>query len=136
MYRRFQCAGIDPDNFKHAILDFSATSQKQLGLSGMNVGDIKFVNLFESGRLNPNALAFGRVYMKYHGNNQFSIVNPGATFDFSPFYDKDATLGRNLGNAAGAAINYNVYNPLFIPIPLIFGGGYDVNFNGTTTIAR
>jgi len=49
-------------------------------------------------------------------------------------------LERNVGNVIGAAINYNIFlipiAPLAPAIPLIFGGPFNVNFNGTTTIPQ
>lgn len=74
--------------------------------------------------------------MEYHGNNQFSIVgDESAEFNFSPFIDFNASMGRNAGNVLGAAINYNlIFGPLGQLVPLNFGGPFPVYFNGTTTI--
>jgi len=125
-------------NIDASSIDLSGTSQKELGLSRMIKGDIRAVNLFDAGRLNQAALAFGRVNMKYHGNNQFSVVaDKSSRFDFVPLIDPDASMGRNAGNILGAAINYNLWiSPAWAGVPLIFGGGYDVNFVGTIFIPK
>lgn len=119
-------------------VNFSGTSKRELGLTGMKSGDIRPVNLFNAGATNQAALAFGRVRMEYHGNNQFPIVSDeSARFDFNPLIDSNASWGRNAGNVFGAAINYNLWlGPEPVLVPLIFSGPYDVNFIGTTPISR
>ncbi len=137
MYMHFQFGGGKSITIKMSSIDFSGTSQEVLGLFAMNVGDVRAVNLFNAGSTNPAALAFGRVNMKYHGNNQFSIISDKSSrFDFSPLYDPKASLGRNVGNTLGTMINYNLFPhaPVSPLVPLIFGGPYDVKFSGTTTI--
>jgi hypothetical protein len=139
MYAHFQFGGTSPMTLNMSSIDFSGTSQEELGLSGMKTGDVRPVNLFDAGPTNSAALAFGRVNMTYHGNNQFSIVSDKSSrFDFSPLYDPGASLGRNAGNILGTMINYNLMpgNPFLPLVPLIFGGPYNVNYNGTTTIPR
>ena len=139
MYAHFQFGGGNPMTLNMSSIDFSGTSQRELGLTGMTVGKSRPVNLFNAGATNSAALAFGRVNMMYHGNNQFSIVSDNSSrFDFSPIYDPGASWGRNAGNILGTMINYNLmpgtpFSPL---VPLIFGGPYKVNFYGTTTIPR
>ncbi len=141
MYLHFQFGGGKPMTIIMASIDFSGTSQRELGLTGMVKGMVRTVNLFNAGTLNQAALAFGRVKMKYQGNNQFSIVtNKSSRFDFIPIYDPTATWGRNIGNLLGIYVNYNLWLSPFIPfgssIPLIYGGGYDVKFIGTTYIPK
>ena len=139
MYAHFQLGGTSPMTLNMSSIDFSGTSQEELGLSGMKTGDVRPVNLFDAGPANSAALAFGRVNMTYHGNNQFSIVSDKSSrFDFSPLYDPGASWGRNAGNILGTMINYNLMpgNPFLPLVPLIFGGPYNVNYNGTTTIPR
>jgi len=141
MYLHFQIGGGDPMTINTSSVDLTGTTQSELGLADMKKGEIRAVNLFNAGILNQAALAFGRVNMKYHGKNEFSIVtDPSSRFDFSPLIDSSASTGRNAGNILGAAINYNI--PL-IPIhlltpavPLIFGGPFSINFNGTTSIPK
>ena len=136
MYIHFQFGGGDPMTINTSSIDFSGTSQRDLGLTSMKKGETRRVNLFDAGLTNQAALAFGRVNMMYHGNNQFSIVgDASARFDFSPLIDFDGSLGRNAGNILGAAINYNIFlGSAAMAVPLIFGGPYSVYFNGTTTI--
>ena len=124
-------------------VDFSGVSQKEFGLTGMKTGDVRAVNLFNAGPFNQAALAFGRVNMMAHGNEQFSIVSDGsARFDFTPLIDSNGSRAGNVGNVLGAAINYNVFPSLILRsphptlVPVIFGGPYNVNFNGTTTILK
>lgn len=126
-------------NINMSSIDFRGTSQSELGLEGMTPRQTRKVNLFDAGTLHPAALAFGRVNMMSHGNNQFSIVggNESSQFNFSPLIDIDASFGRNAGNVLGAAINYNLWiGPAPAGIPLIFGGPYDVYFTGTTFIPK
>ena len=80
MYAHFQTGGGDPMTIKMSSVDFSGTSQKALGLTGMKVGDSQGVNLFQSG-INPISLAFGKVNMTYKGNNLFEINQD--IFDFT-----------------------------------------------------
>ncbi|MBC7655188.1 MAG: hypothetical protein H7098_12060, partial [Oligoflexus sp.] len=139
MYGHFQFGGGNPMTLNMSSIDFSGTSQGALGLSGMKTGDVRPVDLFNAGPTNSAALAFGRVNMTYHGNNQFSIVSDKSSrFDFSPLYDPGASWGRNAGNILGTMINYNLMPGTPFPplVPLIFGGPYNVNFYGTTTIPR
>ena len=141
MYAHFQIGGGEEMVIDMATIDFNGTTQRELGIDGMIAGEDREVNLFNAGSLNPSALAFGRVRMKYHGNNQFSILTgEGANFNFSPLIDPQASLARNAGNVLGALINYNIFISPFsriLPfVPLLFGGGYDVGFVGTTYISR
>jgi hypothetical protein len=139
IYSHFQFGGGEPITINMSSIDFNGTSQRELGLEGMAPRQIRSVNLFDAGTLHPAALAFGRVNMMFHGNNQFSIVggNESSQFNFSPLIDPDASFGRNAGNVLGAAINYNIWiGPAWVGGPLIFGGPYDVNFKGTTFIPK
>ena len=138
MYLHFQFGGGKPMTINMSSIDFSGTSQKDLGLTGMTKGDVRSVNLFNAGTLHPAALAFGRINMTYYGNNQFSIVSDkSASFDFYPLYDPGASMGRNVGNIIGAGINYNLWlSPAATLVPFIWGGPYPVYFNGTTTIPK
>ena len=74
----------------------------------------------------------------YYRNDQFSIVgDKSSRFDFLPLIDTKASAGRNAGNLLGAAINYDlIISPAVILIPSIFGGPYEVNHTGTTTIQK
>ena len=138
MYLHFQVGGGEPMTINSSSIDFSGTSQRELGLTGMTKGEVRPVNLFDAVNLNQAALAFGRVNMMYHGNNQFSIVtDESSRFDFYPLYDSGASWGRNAENILGAAINYNLWlSPAAALVPLICGGPYPVYFYGTTTIPR
>jgi len=138
LYSHFQVGGGDAMTFNMSSVNFGGATLRDLGLTGMKVNDIRRVNLFDAGPLNQAALAFGRVRMQYHGNDQFSIVgDKSAEFNFSPLIDFDASMGRNAGNILGAAINYNLMiSPAAALVPLIFGGSFPVYFNGTTTIPK
>ena len=137
MYSHFQFGGTKPMTIKMSTVNFGGATQKQLGLSRMEAGKIRPVNLFKLGSLNQAALAFGNVYMRYHGNNQFSIVgDENSRFDFFPLVG-GSSRARDAGNLLGAYINYDLFiSPAAILIPTIFGGPYDVNFIGTTTIPK
>jgi RHS repeat-associated protein len=137
LYSHFQIGDGKPVTFNMSSIDFSGATQKDLGLTGMKPGEVRNVNLFDAGPTNPAALAFGRVRMIYHGNNQFSIVgDKSSRFDFWKLIDPAASTGRNVGNLLGAAINYNVITMGVVGalIPTVFGGAFDVNFVGTVTI--
>ena len=141
LYFHFQFGGGDPINIKMSSVDFGGATQRDLGLTGMNAGDVRAVHLFRANALTTAGLVFGRVNMMAHGNNQFSIVSDNsARFDFVPLIDRAASLERNVGNVLGAGINYNIWLMPIIKIapaiPLIFGGSFDVNFKGSTTILR
>ncbi len=73
MYTHFQVGNGKDMHVNASSLNFSKTSQRQLGLIGMKPGDKRSVNLFKSG-INPISLAFGKVDMIYSGNNQFTIL--------------------------------------------------------------
>jgi len=136
MYLHFQF-NREPMLINMSSIDFSGTTQRELGLTGLAIGKSRAVNLFKIGPLNKAALAFGNVNMKNHGNNQFSIVgDKSSRFDFFRLIDTKASVYRNAGNILGAAINYNLITPVPIWVPLIFGGPFDVNFTGTTTIPK
>ena len=131
MYFHFQFGGGKPMTINASSLNFSGTSQSQLGLTGMQPGEERLVNLFLSG-INANSLAFGKVYMTYQGNNEFIIGKD--IFDFNIEWGNGFTA-RNAGTFVGGTINYNLMlSPASALIPLIFGGSYDVYFNGTVTI--
>ncbi len=141
LYSHFQIGGGKSLNINMSSVDFGGATQGDLGLTGMNAGDVRAVQLFRASALTTAGLAFGRVNMMANGNNQFSIVSDNsARFDFAPLIDRTASLERNVGNVIGAGINYNIWlmpiTPLAPAIPLIFGGPFDVNFNGTTTIPQ
>ena len=134
LFVHFQIGGGEDLTLDMSSIDFSGTSQKTLGLTGMKVNEQRPVNLFNLGTTNPAALAFGRVVLMYHGNNQFSIVSDKSSrFDFAPLYDSDASWGRNSGNILGAIITSNPLTPL---IPVTFGGPFNIKFIGTTSIPR
>ena len=136
MYLHFQIGGGKDMYIRGSSLDFSNTSQQQLGIDGRKVNEVIYdVNLFNAGWNHPIALAFGRVDMRYLGNNQFNIIG-GTRFDFKPFWDPGASLGRNIGNVLGLAVNYNIFSPspLYIGVPLIFGGPYPVHIQGPVYI--
>jgi len=138
MYLHFQVGGREPMIINASSIDFTGTSQKQLGLTGMKVGDQRSVNLFKSG-INSNSLAFGKVEMIYRGNNQFSVL-PNM-FDFNIEW-QNGFSARNVGTVLGAVGNYNIIptvisrTPIPTLVPILFGGPYNVIFNGTTTIPR
>lgn len=134
MYFHFQIGGGSDYHIDASSIDFSHTSQKQLGLSGMIPGEERDVNLFRSG-INVNSLRFGKVKMAYKGKNQFSIL-PNA-FDFNIEWQNGMTQ-RNLGTAFGGVIVYNIipFWPLKPYVPLILGGPYNVIFDGTATISQ
>lgn len=138
MYEHFQFGGGKSMTINMSSIDFGDITQEKLGVSGMDVGQSRPVNLFNVGPLNQAALAFGRVSMIYHGNDLFSIVGDNSSrFDFCPLIDRYASFERNAGNILGATINYNLLiNPAAILVPSIFGGPYDVNFVGTTKIRK
>lgn len=130
MYGHFQTGERQPMNINASSLDFSGTSQKQLGLTNLKIGQSYGVNLFRSG-INSISLAFGKVSMTYKGNNQFQINRD--VFDFNIEWNNGFSA-RNAGTLLGAFINYNL---LILPeLPLIRGGPYPVNFNGTVTIPK
>jgi hypothetical protein len=70
LYGHFQVGGGKDLTITTSDLDFSSTSQKELGLTGMKPGETRGVNLFESG-VDSNSLAFGKVTMVYEGNDFF-----------------------------------------------------------------
>ena len=122
-------------------VDFGGATQREIGLNGMNPGEVRAVQLFRARSLTAAGLAFGRVNMKSFGNNRFSIVSDNsARFDFAPLIDARGSLERNVGNVIGASVNYNIILTPIVPlspaIPMIFGGPFDVRFNGTKTIPR
>jgi len=135
MYFHYQFGLKAALNINMSSIDFSHTSQSELGLSGMEAGEYRAVNLFAKTGVNSISLAFGRAGFVYQGNNQFSMVDK---FNFDPLWDTSATNGRNIGNIAGFLINQNVpivgIAPLAPVVPIIFGGGYEINFVGTTYI--
>ncbi len=131
MYLHFQIGGGKPLIIKTNTIDFKNATQKKLGLSGIQKGDIKQVNLFDL-EVNSTSLAFGKIDMKYLGDNKFSIM-PNY-FDFNIEWEAGFS-SRNVGTVIGGAINYNLMiNPAAAIVPLIFGGPYEVIFYGTITI--
>ena len=139
MYQHFQTGGKQPMTIKMSSINLSGTTQRTLGLTGSIIGKPEPVNLFNAGTFHPVALAFGRVNMINHGNDQFSIVgDESSRFDFDPLIDWGAGWGRNIGNVLGLAVNYNLFYLHFgAPyIPMRFGGPFDVYFIGTTYIPK
>ncbi len=139
MYLHFQFGGHQPMTIKMSSMDFSGTSQRELGLTGMTPGDIRKVNLFKAGPFFQPALVFGNVTMRYLGNDRFTIVGDDQSrFDFWPLVG-GSSLARDAGNVFGAYINYNIWaipiSPLLV-IPPLISGPYDVNFIGTTIIPK
>jgi RHS repeat-associated protein len=128
MYTHFQNGNKTDLNINASTLDFSGTSQSQLGLANMTVGQNRPVNLFKSG-INQNSLAFGKVKMTYEGNSQFSILPDRFDFDIEK---TNRFSARNIGTALGAFANYAI-NPMQ---PILFGGSYNVIFNNTATIPK
>lgn len=141
MYLHFNFGGKKEMIIDMSTIDFSGTSQKELGISGWRIGQTDNVNLFRAGPFNLAALAFGRVTMQYHGNDRFSIVGDRQSrFDFLPLIDEKASVQRNVGNVLGAIINHNVWMLGISPRPLVstltVNGSYPVSFVGTTYIKK
>ncbi len=141
LYIHFQIGRGKPLDINMSSVGFGGATQRDLGIAGMATGNVRGVQLFRASSLTTAGLAFGRVRMVAHGNNQFSIVSDASTrFDFAPLIDRTSTLERNIGNVVGAGVNYNVPLMLIMPsapiVPLMFGGPFDVNFHGTITIPR
>ncbi len=136
LYWHFQIGGNEDFHLDATTLDFSGTNQRELGIASLNVGERELVNLFDAG-INSNSLGFGRIWVSKVNDSQFSVDRN--SFDFSPLWDSSASLGRNLGNAV---VNYNILlsyfseSPVPTLIPIFFGGGFDVIFNGNITIPR
>jgi RHS repeat-associated protein len=133
MYAWFQLGGGKDLTINARSLDFSNTSQKELGLDKLKVGQtLDPVNLFNTG-INPKSLAFGRLSMTKVSDTEFSIAPNRFDFD----YQSNASWQRNLGTVIGGMVNYNIgvsgVSPL---IPIIYGGPYNVIFNGTVTIPK
>ena len=138
LYWHFQFGGGSDYHIDALTLDFSSTSQKQLDLSGIIVGESRGVNLFNSG-INSNSLAFGELTLTYSGNNQFLIESNKFDFDYQP----NSSFSRNFGTFMGGAIFGRFYNtpvplphPFFIQPNFFFGGPFNVIFNGTVTISE
>lgn len=137
LYWHNQFGGGADYNINASTLDFSGTSQRELGLAGMKPGDIKYrVNLF-SGGINQNSLAFGKLDMVYEGNNQFSVISNRFDFD----YQSNASFGRNAGTFVGGAVFGQFYTIPITPFSILrditgFGGSFMINFNGTVTIPK
>ncbi|MBI4945229.1 MAG: hypothetical protein HY840_02375 [Bacteroidetes bacterium] len=133
MYIHFQFGGGNPMTINASSIDFSGTNQRQLGLDKIGIGKtLDPVNLFNAG-INSNSLAFGRLSMTRVSETQFSIAPNKFDFDYQP----DASWQRNAGTMLGGAVNYNLWlSPGSALVPLIFGGSYWVNFNGTATIPK
>jgi len=136
LYLHNQYGGQEEYNIIASTLDFSGTSQRQLGLTGLKKKDSKVVSLFNSG-INPNFLAFGNLTMTYMGNDQFSIVSNRFDFDWNP----TASFGRNAGTFIGGAVFGQIYTTPVTPFSILrdvtkFGGSFKINFIGTVTIPK
>jgi len=136
IYWHNQFGGGDDYNINASTLDFSGTSQRELKLTGMKVGDSRNVNLFNSG-INSISLAFGNLRMTYQGNNQFSIKSNRFDFD----YQSKASFSRNAGTFVGGAVFDQFYTIPITPFGILrdvtgFGGSFMINFNGTVTISK
>ena len=92
MYVHFQIGGGKSMTINTNSLNFYGTSQNELGIIGMKLGESREVNLFKTG-VNPQSLAFGRLLFTYQGNNKFSIADNKFDFD----YQADQSFSRNAG---------------------------------------
>ena len=136
LYWHNQFGGRADYNINASTLDFSGTSQRELGLAGMKPNDIRYANLFNSG-INQNSLAFGKLDMVYEGNNQFSVISNRFDFD----YQSNASFGRNAGTFVGGAVFGQFYTIPITPFSILrditgFGGAFMINFNGIVTIKK
>jgi hypothetical protein len=139
LYSHFQVGGGDEFHLDATTLNFRNTNQRELGLEGMRVGEQRTANLFNAG-INSNSLGLGRVLVTLEQNGQFSIANNRFNFDFN----NGGSLSRDAGTLLAAGVNYNViqaamYPSLALPliaVPLIFGGPFDVVYQGTVVIPR
>jgi RHS repeat-associated protein len=136
LYLHNQFGGGTDYNIDASTLDFSGTSQRELKLTGMKIGESREANLFYSG-INSNSLAFGKLTMTYQGKNQFSIVSNKFDFD----YQSNSSFGRNAGTFIGGAVFGQFYTIPISPFSILrdatrFGGSFMINFNGTLTIPK
>jgi RHS repeat-associated protein len=137
MYLHYQIGQGNPKHVNMETIDFGKSNQTNLGLLGLKVNGERNVNLFNGG-INPAALAFGNVRMRYHGNDRFSIVsNNSARFDFQPIVG-GSSVKRDIGNVLGFILCQNLYPfaPIHPLVPIFFGGPYKVTFSGTVYIPK
>jgi hypothetical protein len=139
LYWHFQFGKRTPYHINANSLDFSAFSQKMLGMPpNMEVGYVHSANLLGTGIINEVSLSFGKIKLTYLGDNQFSISD---RFDFN--HEPNGSFGRNALTLFGGWIFGRVYNdpaPFFSPFALpvqpnyFLGGPFPIIFNGTITI--
>jgi hypothetical protein len=135
LYMHYQFGGTKDYYINASELDFSMTSQNDLGLT-QTPDVVQYVNLFNTG-INELSLSFGNVGMVYQGNDQFSIQD---RFDFDR--RPEASFSRNAGTFLGGLAFGRIFNtpapylpPIFYLQPnYYFGGPFDIKFNGTVTI--
>ena len=136
LYFHYQTRGRDEFYLDASTLDFSHTSQKELNINQMKIGDIRAVNLFSSEKnINQNSLAFGVVEMEYMGNNRFSITKNRFDFD----YQENASFNRNAGTFVGGLVFGQIYETPITPFAIDrdynkTGGAFDVIFFNTVYI--
>ncbi len=108
-------------------LDFTETSQKELGIDVLKVGEGKQANLFNSG-VNPLSLAFGKLDMTSVGDNHFTIADNTFDFDHQP----GSSMARNLGTYLGD----NVVTLGGGGLSFLFGGPFNVKFSGSVYVPK
>ncbi len=135
LYEHYQFGGGTDFVIPASRLDLSATSQRELGLLFMAVGESRTINLFETG-VNTESLGFGRLVVTNQGNSNYSIQSN--KFDFN--YDPNGSFSRNAATFIGGAIFGRIFNT---PTPAMgvqpnhfLGGPFEVIFTGTVRIPR
>jgi len=136
LYWHYQFGGASDFNLDASTMNFRSTSQRELKLTGMKIGDSRGVNLFDSG-INQYSLAFGKLTMTYQGNNQFSIESNRFDFD----YQSNSSFSRNAGTFIGGLVFEQFYTIPITPFSIIrnateFGGSIMINFNRTIYIPK
>jgi RHS repeat-associated protein len=132
LYGHYQNGG--GKDFYYEASNIQLTGQTQASLGLLNNQVTNEVNLFQFGT-KTQALAFGRIALTRVNSNQF-VIEPNK-FDFD--YQSSASFSRNLGTFAGGAVFGRIFNTPstpFIQPNFLFGGAFDVIFNGVITIPR
>ena len=111
-------------------LDLHNYTRKQLGIpNNIKPGYTQVINLLDLG-ISGTSIPFGKIRLRCHGNNKFSIDDD--EFDFDIVWEEGVTK-RNVITLLGGLIVFNNFNNIHIN-PLnpnfYFGGPFLIHFRG------
>ena len=127
LFLHYQFGGGKDYHIDASTLDFSKTTQGDLGVDDLEIGDSREpIDLGVNDFFSKNNLAFGRITLTRISDTQFTISPNSFNFDADPSRSTSGTAATIIGD-----VLMNLTGQSFL-----WGGDFNVIFDNTVTIPR